>query len=111
MNEKYDRYFYILEGDTTRSVTRFADLGFRYRIAFSHQGTANLPKSGYSCRVPERAPFQTDESLGLGHSKRDARLRLALADMKTLPQLGRSNVRILSPKISSGDESSVAIRR
>src|ERR1700686_3793703 len=75
MHEKYDRYFYILERDTTRSVTRFADLGFRYVIALSQQGTANLLKSGYSCRVSEQTAFHTGVRLGVGHSERDARLR------------------------------------
>src|SRR5215467_5227396 len=92
MNEKYHRYFYIFERYTTHSVTRFAHLGFCYCVAFSHQGTANFLKSGNRCGVSERTAFHIGVRLGLGHSKRDLRLRFALADMKALPQHGRSNV-------------------
>src|SRR5262249_50031112 len=105
MNEKYYRYFYILEGDTTRSVARFTDLGFRHSIAFSHQGAANFLQSGNCCGVSEQTALHTGGRLGIGHSKRDARLRLALADVKTLPQHGRPNVGILSPKLGSVDDS------
>ena len=48
MNEKYHGYFYILEGDMERSVTRFADFGLRYVVAFGHQSMANFLKSRYS---------------------------------------------------------------
>src|SRR5215470_6848475 len=111
MNEKYYRYFYILEGDTTHSVTRFTDLGFCYSIAFGHQGTANLLKSGNCCGVSERTALHTGGRLGIGHSKRDARFRLARADMKTLPQHGRPNVGILSPKLDSVENSAFRVSR
>lgn len=96
-NEKYDRYFYILEGDTTCSVTSFADLGFRYVVAFDHQGMANFLKSGYSCGVSEQTTFHSAVRLGLGQAKRDARLRMAVADMEPLPKhTARNNGDIIS---------------
>jgi hypothetical protein len=86
MNEKYERYFYVLEHDATPSMARLTDPRFSYVIAFSDQSTANLLKSGDCRRVSEQAAFQGCVLLGVGHSKRDVRFRLTLADMKMLPQ-------------------------
>src|SRR5579872_3809676 len=68
-DEKDYRYFYIFERDMTRSVTLFADLRFRYYVAFSPQGTANSLKSGNCCGVSEQTAFHAGRRLGIAHCK------------------------------------------
>lgn len=106
---KCNRYFYILEHDAAESVARFADLGFRYVIALGQQGAANLLKCRDSHGVSKQTSFHIRLRFGVGHSDRDARLRLALADMEPLPK-HRAGDDIISEGLLRG-ESVAVIRR
>ena len=88
MREMYHGYFYILERDTTRCVTRFADPRFCYVESLNPQGSANRQKSGYGCGISERTELGGGVGLRVGQPEGDARLRLTFADMKTLRQHG-----------------------